>query len=271
MKIEIEMPKSQKHPFSRRVGQFFLRLIRRVFFWLLWTAAGFAALSLVSVLIFRWLDPPTTSFMIQYQTLETRPKAFQEIRYRWVDLERISKDMQLAAVAAEDQKFFDHAGFDFESISDAVEDRFRGDRLRGASTISQQTAKNLFLWPGRSFMRKGLEAWFTMLLELLWPKARILEVYLNIAEFGRGIYGVEAAARHFFGKPAAVLSPFEAAVLAAVLPNPRRLRADRPSAYVRDRARWILEQMRLLGPDYLSVFTQRYVILLRISTESNDG
>jgi monofunctional biosynthetic peptidoglycan transglycosylase len=160
--------------------------------------------------------------------------------------------MQLAVVAAEDQKFPYHSGFDLESISDAVEDRLRGDRLRGASTITQQTAKNLFLWPGRSFVRKGLEAWFTMLLELCWSKARILEVYLNIAEFGRGIYGVEAAAGHFFGKPAADLGPGEAAVLAAVLPSPKRLHANRPSAYVQDRARWILEQMRMLGPGYLS-------------------
>ncbi len=233
------------------MGQFFLCLSRRVFFWLLWTTAGFVALSLVSVLVFRWLDPPTTSFMIQYQTLETRPAAFQEIRYRWVDLERISKDMQLAVVAAEDQKFPYHSGFDLESISDAVEDRLRGDRLRGASTISQQTAKNLFLWPGRSFLRKGLEAWFSMLLEFCWSKARILEIYLNIAEFGRGIYGVEAAARHFFHKHADGLRLEEAAVLAAVLPNPRRLLASHPSAYVRERARWILEQMRLLGPGYL--------------------
>jgi len=246
------MGKQEKMPLSRRTGEFFLRRIRRLLVWLLWLAAGFVALSLFSVLIFRWLDPPTTAFMIQYQVLEMPRDASQPIRNRWVGLEDISNAMQLAVVAAEDQKFPYHNGFDLESMSDAVEDRLRGDRLRGASTITQQTAKNLFLWPGRSFLRKGLEAWFSMLLEFCWPKARILEVYLNIAEFGRGIYGVEAAARHFFHKHADGLRPGEAAVLAAVLPSPKRLHANRPSAYVQDRARWILEQMRMLGPEYLS-------------------
>ncbi len=155
--------------------------------------------------------------------------------------------MPLAVIASEDQRFADHHGFDLDSIQDAVEDHERGRRLRGASTISQQVAKNVFLWPGRSFVRKGLEAYFTVLIEALWPKRRILEVYLNVAEFGDGLFGVEAASQRYFKKPASRLSLEEAAVLAAVLPNPHRLRAGRPSAYVEERRDWILRQMDQLG------------------------
>jgi monofunctional biosynthetic peptidoglycan transglycosylase len=155
-------------------------------------------------------------------------------------------------IAAEDQQFPFHAGFDVESIREAVRDNARGGRVRGASTITQQVAKNLFLWPGRSWARKALEAWFTVLIEVTWPKERILETYLNVAEFGRGTFGVEAAARHFFGKPALRLSRREAATLAAVLPNPKQFRVERPSRYVRERRDWILRQMAALGgPRYL--------------------
>jgi monofunctional biosynthetic peptidoglycan transglycosylase len=155
-------------------------------------------------------------------------------------------------VAGEDQKFPFHHGFDFDSIQDALDAADQGKRLRGASTISQQTAKNLFLWNGRSFVRKGLEAYFTVLLEITWPKQRILEVYMNIAELGDGIYGVGAASDAFFHQPPARLGPAQAARLAAVLPSPRRFHADRPSAYVQRRAAWIQRQMAHLGgPDYL--------------------
>ena len=150
-------------------------------------------------------------------------------------------------VAAEDQMFPEHFGFDLESISDAIDKHSKGRRLRGASTISQQVAKNLFLWSGRSFIRKGLEAYYTALIELIWPKRRILEVYLNIAEFGDGIYGVSAAGEAFFKKSPSKLSPSDAALLAAVLPSPARLRADRPSIYVNSRRLWILDQMLQLG------------------------
>jgi len=149
-------------------------------------------------------------------------------------------------VASEDQQFPFHAGFDFKSIRESVRASEHGKKLRGASTISQQVAKNLFLWNG-GFVRKGLEAYFTILIEAMWPKERILEVYLNIAQFGNGVYGVEAAARHFFHKPAARLTSSEAALLAAVLPNPIRFRVDRPSLYVLTRRDWILGQMRDLG------------------------
>ena len=165
----------------------------------------------------------------------------------WASLEQISPHAAIAVIASEDQQFPFHAGFDFNSIREAVRASERGKRLRGASTISQQVAKNLFLWSGHSFVRKGLEAYFTVLIEALWPKERILEVYLNIAQFGDGIYGVQAAAHRFWHKPAARLSSAEAAPLAAVLPNPLRLRADRPSPYVLLRRDWILGQMRDLG------------------------
>ena len=184
--------------------------------------------------------------------LAPKPGRARQVHYDWVGWERISPHVAMAVLASEDQRFPHHTGFDLESIADAMQERSRGGRLRGASTISQQVAKNLFLWPGRSFLRKGLEAWFAGLLELTWPKRRILEVYLNVAEFGDGVFGVEAASERFFGKPAARLSPEEAARLAAVLPSPRRLRADHPSPWVLARAAWIQEQVALLGgPAYL--------------------
>ena len=169
------------------------------------------------------------------------------IDYRWVPWDRIARHAGLAVIAAEDQNFPTHHGFDLESLQKAIDAHEKGKRLRGASTISQQVAKNVFLWSGRSFVRKGLEAYFTVLVELMWPKRRILEVYLNVAEMGSGVFGVEAASQRFFRKPAAKLTPSEAALLAAVLPNPIRLRAARPSAYVEARRAWILQQMGQLG------------------------
>jgi monofunctional biosynthetic peptidoglycan transglycosylase len=170
----------------------------------------------------------------------------QPLRQTWVDWQDISPSAKVAVIAAEDQKFVDHHGFDLQSISDALEDRQRG-RVRGASTISQQVAKNLFLWPGQSWIRKGLEAYFTVLIETLWPKRRVLEIYLNIAEFGNGVFGVGAASEVFFRKSASQLNTYDAALLAAVLPNPKRMRASAPSTYVRTRQQWIMSQMRGLG------------------------
>ncbi len=201
-------------------------------------------------LALRWVAPPTSAFMIQHHLGKGRAL----IARHWVPWEQISPDAALAVVAAEDQKFPAHRGFDVKSIRKAVEEHVDGEPLRGASTISQQVAKNLFLWPAQSFARKGIEAYFTLLIELMWPKQRILEVYLNIAEFGPGIYGVGAASELYFGKSPAELWPADAALLAAVLPNPKRLSAARPSEYVRARQAWILGQMRLLGgPAYLEV------------------
>jgi monofunctional biosynthetic peptidoglycan transglycosylase len=184
----------------------------------------------------RWIPPPASAFMLRHG-LEHGGYDF-----RWTPLERISSCLPAAVIAAEDQKFPRHFGFDLESIRDAVAARER--RLRGASTISQQTVKNLYLWPGRSFLRKGIEAWLTLYLELLWPKARIAEVYVNIAEFGPGIYGARAASLHFFGKEPAALGEEEAALLAAVLPSPKRLSPAPATPYVLERARWIRGQMR---------------------------
>ncbi len=196
----------------------------------------------------RWIPPPTTSFMIQSSVAAFLggQKDYQ-FRYGWVDWDKISPNVAIAVIAAEDQKFPQHVGFDLESITDAWQAYRRGGRLRGASTISQQVAKNLFLWPRQSFFRKGVEAYFTVLIELLWPKRRIIEVYLNLAEFGRGVFGIAAASETFFGRLPAELQPKEAALLAAVLPNPRLLRVDRPSAYVLERRAWILRQMKQLG------------------------
>jgi monofunctional biosynthetic peptidoglycan transglycosylase len=175
------------------------------------------------------------------------------VEQRWVPLAEISPHLAVAVVAAEDQKFPVHRGFDFDAISRAAQER--RERPRGASTISQQLAKNLYLWPGRSLARKGLEAWLTLLLEAAWPKRRILEVYLNVAEFGPGIFGAEAASRRYFGKPARQLSPYESALLAAVLPSPKRMSAARPSEYVRGRASDIERAARGLGgPSYLAGF-----------------
>jgi monofunctional biosynthetic peptidoglycan transglycosylase len=209
-------------------------------------------ISIIAVLLLRFIRPVSSAFMV-----ESRCKDFftshthKAIKYDWVAWGEISPNMALAAVAAEDQKFPEHFGFDFESIADALEESEESGKLRGASTISQQVAKNLFLWEGKTFIRKGLEAYFTVLIELMWPKRRILEVYLNIAQFGDGIYGVQAAAAKFFGKPASQLTKKESAILAAVLPNPIRFKAAAPSAYVIRRVRWIEIQMRNLGQSYL--------------------
>jgi monofunctional biosynthetic peptidoglycan transglycosylase len=214
---------------------------------------GALALVILVVLLLRWVNPPTTAFMVErrLEASNANERRFT-LKHEWVPLEEISPALQLAVVASEDQKFPQHFGFDVEAIADAVEDRFEGRSTRGASTLTQQVAKNLFLWPGQSFVRKGLEAGLTVLLELLWPKARILEVHLNVAEFGDGVYGVEAASRAFFGKKAKSVTAEEAALLAAVLPAPKRRSVKKPSDVVKARAAWTLEQMRALGPPWLA-------------------
>jgi len=208
-----------------------------------------ALLSALVTLPWRWIAPPTTAFMLQERWGIGQPA--RDVRHRWVDWDEISPHLKIAVVAAEDQKFPTHHGFDLESIADALQDDGAG--RRGASTISQQVAKNLFLWPGRSFVRKGLEAWLTLWIEALWPKRRILEVYLNVAEFGPGVFGAEAASRVLLGTSAAALGPEQAARLAAVLPAPKRMSAARPSEYVRRRERAILAaSARLGGSAYLA-------------------
>jgi monofunctional glycosyltransferase len=211
------------------------------------------AVSWLLVLLLRFVPPWTSAVMLERQTgAWLRGEQDFHLRQHWVPWGQISPYVPLAMVAGEDQKFPYHHGFDFDSIQNAMDAADEGKRLRGASTISQQTAKNLFLWNGRSFVRKGLEAYFTVLIELTWPKQRILEMYVNIAEMGDGIYGVGAASDAYFHTPPARLSPTQAARLAAVLPSPRRLHADRPSAYVLRRAGWIQQQMEQLGgPSYI--------------------
>jgi monofunctional biosynthetic peptidoglycan transglycosylase len=210
---------------------------------LLWVFA-----TVTPVLLLRWLPPASSAFMLQARLAAWRAGEHSYRNdYQWVSLEQISAHAAIAVIASEDQQFPFHAGFDFNSIREAVRASERGKRLRGASTISQQVAKNLFLWGGHSFVRKALEAYFTVLIEALWPKERILEVYLNIAQFGDGIYGVQAAAKRFWHEPALRLSSSDSALLAAVLPNPLQLHADRPSRYVLQRRDWILGQMRGLG------------------------
>jgi monofunctional biosynthetic peptidoglycan transglycosylase len=211
------------------------------------------ALSWLMVLVLRFVPPWTSAVMLERHIgAWVHGERDFHLQQRWVPWGQISPYVPLAMVASEDQKFPYHHGFDFDSIQNAMDAADEGKRLRGASTISQQTAKNLFLWNGRSFVRKGLEAYFTVLIELTWPKQRILEVYANIAELGDGIYGVGAASDAYFRIPPARLSPSQAARLAAVLPNPRLLHADRPSAYVQRRANWIQQQMEQLGgPSYI--------------------
>ena len=209
--------------------------------------------TIACVLVMRWVRPVTTAFMIESRVAALfRADWSYSTDYRWVSYREISPYVPIAVVAAEDQKFPIHAGFDFDAIADAIEDGADGGPSRGASTISQQVAKNLFLWPGRSWLRKGIEAYFTVLIETLWPKRRILEVYLNTAEFGPGIFGVGAASQRFFDEPVSRLDREESARLAAVLPNPHKLHADRPSEYVRERTDKIeREAARLGGPAYL--------------------
>ncbi len=173
---------------------------------------------------------------------------YQAVDYRWVGREAISGHAFKAAVAADDQRFFQHSGFDWHSIQASIDGYTEGNHhLRGASTITQQVAKNLFLTPAKNFFRKGLEVWFTVLLEVFWDKQRILETYLNIAEFGDHLFGIEAASQHYFGIPAKRLNRNQAALLAATLPNPIRFKASRPSNYVSRRQQWILRQMHNLG------------------------
>ena len=205
-------------------------------------------LSVVQVLALRFIDPPFSAFMAirQFEALRAGDTGFR-IAYDWRDLEHIAPSLPLSAVAAEDQRFARHRGFDLDAIERALEHNARGRTVRGGSTISQQVAKNLFLWGGRSWARKGLEAWYTVLIETFWPKRRILEVYVNVAEFGDGIYGAQAAARRYWNRDAADLRPEESARLAAVLPSPRRYDARHPGPYVRRRAQWIQRNVRNLG------------------------
>ena len=215
---------------------------------MLWLVMICILASVVAVASLRWINPPYTAFMAEAQVAAWMQRGSRyDFRHRWVGLNEISPNLPLAVVASEDQKFPEHWGFDVAAIEKAYALNQHSHKVRGASTISQQVAKNLFLWSGRSYFRKSLEAYFTVLIESLWPKRRILEVYLNIAEFGYGTYGAEAAAQRFFHKPASRLTRADCAVLAAVLPSPQHYSAAAPSRYLQQRREWILRQMQALG------------------------
>ena len=222
--------------------------------WLLRLLLGWLALTLVVILLLRYIDPPVWSWMIQRE-LNPPDGHAENHHHQWLNLSQIAPAMQLAVVAAEDQRFPLHYGIDFKAIFQSVQDTQDSKRLRGASTLSQQTAKNLFLWEGRDWSRKILEAGLALLLELLWNKERILEVYLNIVEFGPGVYGVGAASEYWYQHSADKLSPEQSAHLAAVLPNPWDYRAEPATPYVAERARWIEQQMDQLGYVWLVPIT----------------
>ncbi len=215
---------------------------------LAWMLAAFVLATWLPVLILRFVPPVTSAYMLERRISQAwQGNHTFRIDYRWVPWSRIAPVAPLAMVAGEDQTFPFNHGFDVASIRSAIDVAESGGRLRGASTITQQTARNLLLWSGGGFFRKGLEAYFTVLIDVTWPKRRVLEVYANIVELGNGIYGVEAASRRFFDEPASRLTAHQAALLAAVLPDPRGWHVDRPSPWVRHHAAWIEQQMRQLG------------------------
>jgi monofunctional glycosyltransferase len=227
--------------FLKWVGRFILKL----FLW-------FLAISVLLVILFRFVPIPITVFMIERcieQKIDGKPVKLDK---KWVPLDKISNNLQLAAVTSEDQNFLWHHGFDYEAIDKAIEHNEKQQKrkhphIHGASTISQQTAKNVFLWSSRNFVRKGFEVYFTFLIELLWSKQRIMEVYLNVAEWGDGIYGAEAASQYYFNKPASKLNAGEAAYLVAILPGPLKWSAAKPTPYIVNRHNWILNQMQNWG------------------------
>lgn len=211
------------------------------------TCLAFFVLSIVSVVIYRWVPVPITPLMLIRDVEQLKNDKGVIMEHDWVPLEEISPKLQLAVVCSEDQNYLKHFGVDWGAIQKAMKENEKGKRVRGGSTITQQTAKNVFLWQGRSYLRKGLELWFTLLIEVFWSKERIMEVYLNSIEMGNGIYGAEAAAQHWFHKSAKKLSKDEAAAIAAILPNPLRYKANPANGYISGRKAWIKQQMNFWG------------------------
>lgn len=222
-----------------------LRAIRKV---LRWSIGLFFASSLLAVIVYKWVPIPVTPLMLIRCCQQMSKGEKIRLKFHWVKLdEEITPELALAVVASEDQKFLSHNGFDLDAISLAWEERVEGKRKRGASTISQQTAKNVFLWPGGGWFRKGLEAYFTILIELIWDKHRIMEVYLNVIEMGDGIYGADALAWQHFGRSADRLTRANCALIAATLPNPLKYSSKNPSKYMLRRQTQIMQQMKNLG------------------------
>ncbi|MGY4877089.1 monofunctional biosynthetic peptidoglycan transglycosylase [Vreelandella aquamarina] len=219
------------------------------FLWrIVWRGAlAFILLSVALVVLFRFVPPPGSMVMVERKVQGWLASDPVTIQHQWQSWDDMADTAKLAVIAAEDQRFPNHSGFDLIEIRQALSTAIKGGRLRGASTLSQQTAKNVFLWSGRNWGRKGLETWFTLLIELVWEKQRILEVYLNVAEWDEGVFGLEAASQHYFGVSASALSERQASLLAAILPSPLTRSASRPSAQVEQRSQWIRQQMRNLG------------------------
>ncbi|MFI5137098.1 MAG: monofunctional biosynthetic peptidoglycan transglycosylase [Sphingobacteriales bacterium] len=227
--------------FRGGVVRLILRVIKLVFIF-------FIGSSILMVLIYRFVNPPVTFLMIQRGFERKSAGKEWKIEKQWKSFDEIADPMKRAAVAAEDQSFLENHGFDFNAIEKAIKKNEHSKKLIGGSTISQQTAKNVFLWPGRSFVRKGFEAWFTLLMEVFWGKKRIMEVYLNVIEMGDGIYGAEAASQAYFHKSAHDLNSYQAAAIASIWPSPLKWSATDPSDYVRHRQYLIRKNMRRLGP-----------------------
>jgi len=217
--------------------------------WIRYVSLFFFLSTILSVLTYRFINPPLTPLMIIRLFQQAIDGEKIMLKKDWVSLDKISPQLQLAVVASEDNRFLEHRGFDFQAIEKAKDynEKKKGKRMRGASTISQQTAKNVFLWPQRSWIRKGLEAYFTVLIELVWSKKRIMEVYLNVIETGKGIYGAEKSSQIYFNKPAEKLTRGEAALLAAILPNPLKWSPAHPTGYLLTRQQWILWNMANIG------------------------
>jgi monofunctional biosynthetic peptidoglycan transglycosylase len=227
----------------KRLGKLVLRIT-------LW----FFILSIGLTIVYRFVPVFITPLMV-IRTFEQAFDSDKKVKFKkdWVGMSSISKNAPQAVFASEDQKFLDHSGFDVKAMEKAWENNKKGKRVKGASTITQQTVKNVFLWPSRTYLRKGLEAYFTVLVELLWSKQRIMEVYLNVIEMGDGIYGIEAASQTYYNKPASKLNRNQAAMIAAVLPNPRRWNPTKPTSYILGRQSWILRQMNNLAPTQMGI------------------
>ena len=222
-------------------------LFHRIRIWAFKFILLFLIVTVLPVLALRFLPPLATTLMVERRIESLFREGKYSPTYDWVAFDKISPAMSAAVIASEDQTFLQHSGFDWKAIQKALDHNERSARTKGASTLTQQTAKNVFLWSRRSWVRKGFEAYFTFLLEIFWNKRRILETYLNVVEFGDGVYGVEAAAQRYFNKPASKLNASEAALLAAILPSPRRYSVKSPGPYVRERQQWILRQMDQIG------------------------
>ncbi|NNT71252.1 monofunctional biosynthetic peptidoglycan transglycosylase [Flavobacterium sp. IMCC34852] len=222
-------------------------MIKKIFRWLKKAMLWFLGLSILTVIIFKWVPIPITPLMIT-RAIENKIDGNDAVlSHDWVSLDQISPNLQKAVIASEDGNFLKHHGFDFAAMQKAFKNNQKGKRLKGGSTISQQTAKNVFLWQGRSYLRKGLEAYFTVLIELIWGKERIMEVYLNSIEMGNGVYGAQEAARVWYRTSAANLTKREAAGIAAILPNPRKYKASNSSSYIERRKDRIMRNMRHIG------------------------